>query len=88
MGHPSTSDLKNIVQTNQISKYPITVQDVERAERVFGPSIPSLKGKTTQNAPTPIVSDYIALPPQILDANKHIALSADIFSVNQQPFCH
>ena len=86
VGHPSTADLKAILKTNQISNCPITPQDVERAEVIFGPSVPILKGKTTRHTPLPVVSDYIAVPENILKANQHIALSADIFSVNNNPF--
>ena len=86
VGHPSTKDLKAIIQSNQIINCPITIQDIDRAEHIFGPSIPILKGKTTRCPPTPIVSEYVAVPPQILKANENISLAADIFFVNNVPF--
>lgn len=36
--------------------------------------------------PQQVVSDYLAVPPQILSANKHITLSGDLFFVNKIPF--
>ena len=45
-----------------------------------------LKGKTVRHAPQPVVSDYIAVPPEILSANQHIVISGDIFFVNKIPF--
>ena len=86
VGHPSTSDLKRIIQSNQIVNCPVTTDDINRANKIFGPSLPILKGKTTRHAPLSVVSDYVAVPPQILSANKHISLSGDIFFVNRIPF--
>ena len=45
-----------------------------------------LKGKTVRHAPQSIVSNYIAVSPQILSANQHIVISGDIFFVNKIPF--
>jgi Reverse transcriptase (RNA-dependent DNA polymerase) len=86
VGHPSTSDLKAIIKSNQIANCPVTTQDIDRAEEIFGPSVPILKGKTTRSAPTSVVSDYVAVPMQILKANRHISLAADIFFINTIPF--
>ena len=79
VGHPSTRDLKNIVKTNMIANCPVTVADIERAEKIFGPSVPILKGKTVRKTPDPVATDYIAVPKSILVANKNITLFGDIF---------
>ena len=47
VGHPSTTDLKNIIRLNLISNCPVTTEDLDRAEKLYGPSLPWLKGKTT-----------------------------------------
>ena len=87
VGHPSTADLKNIIKSNMIMNCPVSVADVDRAEKIFGPSMPILKGKTTRTAPEPIVSDYVAVPRNIIEANKEITLFGDIFFINRQtPF--
>ncbi len=86
VGHPSTRDLKNIVKTNMIANCPVTVANIERAEKIFGPSVPILKGKTVRKTPDPVATDYIAVPKSILAANKNITLFGDIFFVNKVPF--
>ena len=86
VGHPSTKDLKAIVQNNQIANCPVSPADIDRAETIYGPSVPILKGKTTRQAPHRVVSDYVAVPPEILSANKNVTLSGDIFFVNSVPF--
>jgi hypothetical protein len=39
-------DFKAIIQTNAIRNLPITLEDIETVEMVFGPDIGALKGKT------------------------------------------
>jgi hypothetical protein len=86
VGHPSTQDLKNIIKSNLIINCPVTVADIDCAEKIYGPSVPILKGKTTRQTPLTIASDYVAVPPQILSANKYVTLSGDLFFVNKAPF--
>ena len=86
VGHPSTNDLKTILQTNQIANCPISPADIVRAEKIYGPSVPILKGKTTRKTPDPVKSDYVAVPSQILAANKNVTIAGDIFFINKIPF--
>ena len=62
VGTPSLRDFKAIVRMNAISNCPITVEDINIAEKVYGPDIGSLKGKTTRIKPKPVVRDYIEIP--------------------------
>jgi hypothetical protein len=84
--HPSTSDLKAISQSNLIVTCSVTIDGIDRAEKIYGPSVQILKAKTTRQAPNRVVSDYVAVPPQILSANKHVTLSRDLFFGNKAPF--
>jgi len=47
IGRPSIQDLIKYVDKNLIPNYPVTRQDILRADDIFGPDIGSLKGKTT-----------------------------------------
>jgi len=46
-GSPSIEAFKGILRGNLIINYPVTIADVDIAERIYGPSISTLKGKTT-----------------------------------------
>ena len=86
VGNPSTHDLKAIISSNQIANCPITVDDIDRAETIYGPSVQILKGKTTRRTPERVVSDYVNVPLKVLSANKNVSLSGDIFFINKIPF--
>jgi len=47
-GCPSVADLKKILKMNGIANCPITLDDVDIAEKICGPDVASLKGKTTR----------------------------------------
>lgn len=51
MGHPFLEDYKKLIQANAIKNCPVTVEDVNIAEKIFGLDIYTLKGKATRTKP-------------------------------------
>jgi hypothetical protein len=51
LGLPAAENLKNILRMNAIKNCPVTVEDVTNAEKMFGPDVASLKGRTTRSKP-------------------------------------
>ncbi len=47
LGFPSKSDYKWILRSNQVKECPVTTEDAMVAREIWGPDVPSLKGKTT-----------------------------------------
>ena len=86
LGSPSIQDLKTALATNAIANVPVTTQDVDLAERVFGPDLGTVKGKTTRRRPMPIVNDQIAIPPELYERRSELELCIDIMFVNEMPF--
>ena len=59
LGYPSLKDFKWILQSSQIKDCPVTIQDAEVAQTIWGPSIAALKGKTTRTKPEPVLTDIV-----------------------------
>ena len=55
LGTPSIADLKAAIAMNAIAGLPVTTKDVDLAEKIFGPDLGTLKGKTTRRKPLPLV---------------------------------
>jgi len=86
LGTPSIADFKAIICLNAIRNNPITTADIDVAEKVFGPDIGSLKGKTTRAKPTPVVEDYIEIPKELYAKQQNIVLCIDGLKINGIPF--
>ena len=59
---------KAMVKGNIIKNCPVTATDVDIGEKIYGPVISTLKGKTTQQILKAMVADEIMIPPEL---NKH-----------------
>lgn len=82
LGTPSVHDFKAIIKSNQISNIPITIDDINIAEKIFGPDVGALKGKTTRQKPAPVVADYIEIPKELIDNHSNITLCLDGMKIN------
>ena len=62
MGIPYRSDFKNMLSGTLISNYPIAPDDVTMDNKIYGPNLHYLKGKTARKNSTSVIIYYIALP--------------------------
>jgi hypothetical protein len=79
--YPSPEDFTNMVRANMIRNFPVTPTDITASEKIFGPDVASLKGKTVRNTPAPVLTDYMKIPQAIIDLNKDVTLAADVMFV-------
>ena len=64
----------------------MTIEDVNIAEKIFGLDVGSIKGKTTREKPAPIVSDFIEIPHELIEAQRNVTLCIDTMKINSLPF--
>ena len=71
---------------NSIANCPITLDDIDIAEKICGPDVASLKGKTTRQKLAPVVTDQVSIPQELMDKHQNVALCLDAIFVNKIPF--
>jgi hypothetical protein len=71
---PSIKDFKGITRINCIKDNPVTTEDIEIAETIFGPEIGVLEGKSRHHRPTPVVADYVDIPEELLECKQNVTL--------------
>jgi len=87
VGRPSPKDFMAMIKTGTLKNVPITAADVLAANKIFGPDVGSLKGKTVRKTPPPVVTtNMMAVPNYIMDIHKDVTLAGDIFFVNKVPY--
>jgi len=71
---------------NGIRNNPIMIEDINIAEKIFGPNIGSLKGKTTRMKPSPVIEDFIEIPSELIEKQRNVVLCIDVLKINGIPF--
>ncbi len=86
IGTLSIRDLKAVIQMNCIANNPVTVEDINVAEKIFGPDIGVLKGKSTRTKPLPVVRNHVKIPAEIINNHADVDLCMDTLKINGLPF--
>ena len=74
--------LRMMLNAGGIIECPVTSKDVAVAERIYGPSVPALKGRTTRKKPM----DGRTIEPGAELEDKTVHMHADIMFICEQPF--
>eukprot|EP00978_Attheya_sp_CCMP212_P012626 scaffold31575_cov60-Attheya_sp.AAC.1 len=77
MGTPSIPDLLAILRMNIVKDNAITIEDIKLAEKIFGPDVATLKGKTTRRKPLVVIKDAIMIPRELVQAQQHVTMAMD-----------
>ena len=65
VGHPSQKKFKKLTNLNLIIKFPVTIENAVKVEKIYGPNITKIKGKNTWTKAEPVVTDNITVPREI-----------------------
>ena len=63
------------------------MEDIDIFEKILGPDVTTLKGKTVRNKPKSVVNDYIGITQELNDTHQNIELCADIMYIQRQIIC-
>ena len=83
---PSTKTFLSIVDKKLLANCPVTWDDIIAAERIFGPDVGSLKGKTVRKASSPVEVEQTNVPTSIMSRYQSVTVAGDIMFVNKLPF--
>ena len=86
VGRPSPRDFRNMIRGHMINNCPVTTEDIDNADIIYGPDVPALKGKTVRTQSQPVTTDVVKIPPEILSLHKNVTLTGDVMFVNGIPF--
>ena len=84
--NPSVRDFKNIICMNGIKNNPVTIEDINISEKIYGPDIGMLKGKSTKTKALPIVNDYVEIPQELYNTHENVTLFMDTLFINGLTF--
>jgi hypothetical protein len=86
IGRPSTRDFMRYIENMLIPNCPISRADVINAEKIFGPDIGSLKGKTVRSSGDHVQTEVSDMDSTIMNRYRNVTLAGDIMFVNKIPF--
>jgi S-adenosylmethionine hydrolase len=65
-----------------VANCPVTPTGINAANKIFGPNIASIKGKTVRVTQEPVLTSYVKVPLETLNLNKEITITADVMFVD------
>ncbi len=69
-----------------IKNCPVIPDAITNAHVIFGPDLPSLRGKPVRRTPAPVVSEYVSVPREVVEQNKIVTMAADVVFVDGTEF--
>ncbi len=86
LGHPMDQDFLGMVSASLIDNCPVTKSDVINANRIFGPDLAGVRGRTVRTPPESVTMNYVQIPWAIVERHLVVALTVDVIFVNGVPF--
>jgi hypothetical protein len=74
-----------VIRSSEIKDFPVTVQDIDLALKIWGKNIAALKGNTTRRKMIPVARDYVKVPLELMKLHKEAFMTTAIFFVNKNP---
>jgi hypothetical protein len=83
VGTRTMDNFKSLLRMNIIKNCPVTVEDANITDQMFGPDMSSLKGKSTWRKPKPVRQDLIKILKELITKHQKIELCMDTIYVTE-----
>jgi hypothetical protein len=84
--YPGVRDYCNIIQTGGIRNCTVTLDDAKRSFKIFGPHVIKGKGNAVRETNKFKQGNILAVPTELLRAQRMVILCIDIFFINKYVF--
>ena len=84
--NPLMESFNKILRTNGLRNCPVTIEDINIAENIFGKDVSTLKGNTTRRKSNIVINDYLEVPEELKKAQVNMHLCVDIMYMQMQMF--
>ena len=86
LGYPSNADFESVLRAGGIGGCTVTVEDAKVAEKIWGSSVPCLKGSTVRESGHRKPQSLVKVPRELIKLQQKVSIAIDIFFVNGQIF--
>jgi hypothetical protein len=86
LGHPTDRDFLGMVRSGMILNCPVTPSAVRNANRIFGPNLAGVRGRTVRRLPESVTTNYIQILHMLLEQHQWVTLAVNVMFVNGVPF--
>ena len=67
VGHPTNREFLGMVRSHMISNCNVSDTAIHNANRIFGPDLTGVRGRTVRRPPDPMHVDYVRVPVSIVE---------------------
>jgi hypothetical protein len=86
LGHLTNHDFLGMVHSGMILNCPVTPSAVQKANRIFGPDLAGVRGRTVRRPPESVTTNYVQIPHALLERHQRVTLAVNVMFVNRVPF--
>jgi hypothetical protein len=86
LGHPTDRNFLGMVRSGMILYCPVTPSAVQNANRIFGPDLSGVRGRTVRRPPESVTTNYVQIPRALLEQHQRVTLAVDVMFVKGVPF--